>query len=26
MHAFAFDKIFPLLGRVAKVAEIELQA
>ena len=26
MHAFAFDHIFPLLGRVAKADEIELQA
>ena len=25
MHAFAFDHIFPLLGRVAKADEIELQ-
>jgi nicotinamidase-related amidase len=25
MHAFAFKRIFPLLGRVAKVDEIELQ-
>jgi nicotinamidase-related amidase len=26
MHAFAFGHIFPLLGRVAKVGEIELQS
>jgi nicotinamidase-related amidase len=26
MHAFAFEKIFPLLGCVAKVDEIELEA
>ncbi len=26
MHAFAFEKIFPRLGRVAKTDEIELQA
>jgi nicotinamidase-related amidase len=26
MHAFAFEQIFPHLGRVAKVDEIELQA
>jgi nicotinamidase-related amidase len=26
MHAFAFDQIFPLLGRVALADEIELQA
>ena len=26
MHAFAFEQIFPLLGRVAKADEIELQA
>src|SRR4029077_20419338 len=25
MHAFAFEQIFPLLGRVAKSDEIELQ-
>jgi nicotinamidase-related amidase len=25
MHAFAFEQIFPLLGRVVKSAEIELQ-
>jgi nicotinamidase-related amidase len=25
MHAFAFEHIFPLLGRVAKAGEIELQ-
>jgi nicotinamidase-related amidase len=25
MHAFAFDQIFPLIGRVAKSDEIELQ-
>jgi nicotinamidase-related amidase len=25
MHAFAFERIFPLLGRVAKAGEIELQ-
>jgi hypothetical protein len=26
MHAFAFEHIFPLLGRVAKTDEIELRA
>jgi nicotinamidase-related amidase len=26
MHAFAFEQIFPLLGRVAKIGEIELQS
>ena len=25
MHAFAFEHIFPMLGRVAKSGEIELQ-
>ena len=25
MHAFAFEQIFPMLGRVAKTDEIELQ-
>jgi nicotinamidase-related amidase len=26
MHAFAFEQIFPLLGRVAKADEIRLEA
>ena len=26
MHAFAFEHIFPMLGRVAKTGEIELQS
>jgi len=25
MHSFAFEQIFPMLGRVAKADEIELQ-
>jgi hypothetical protein len=26
MHAFAFEHIFPMLGRVAKSGELELQS